>query len=249
MAAVLRLGSHRETYKDGAVVFREGAPGHQMFVILSGRIRVTRSLGQLGEEELAILDTGECVGEMGLVDPAPRSGRARAMGETTLLIIDRSGIDRLEGRLAAKVMGNLAVILSGRLRHANEQLTRLATLGREQAGRIRSMTEKHPDRLSGADLSGAELGGTDLHGADLRCATLTSALLREARLSKADLRGADLRGAHLADCDLRNADLRGADLTGASFKECNFHEARIDGGQRLQEEETDLGVRPAEADD
>ena len=247
LAIVLKSGSQRELYDDRQVVFREGTPGTSMFIILSGRVRITRSLGTMGEEELAVLQSGECFGEMGLIDPAPRSARATSAGSTTLLKLNRQSLDHLSGVLAYKIISNFATILVARLRGANEQLARLATHEREQVSRIQELLEKQPDRLAGVNLQDGELRDVDLHGADMRCAQLDRARLRSVRLSRADLRGADLRNAHLADCDLRHADLRGADLRGADFKGTNFANARFAEGAGSVE--TDLGVQPAEFED
>ena len=57
-----------------------------MYVIRSGRIRISRRLG--GEEhELAILGKGQFFGEMSLLEALPREADARAIEDTELLVI------------------------------------------------------------------------------------------------------------------------------------------------------------------
>jgi CRP/FNR family transcriptional regulator, cyclic AMP receptor protein len=65
---------------------REGDPGRDMYVIQSGRVRVTRKLG--GEErELAILGKGQFFGEMSLLESLPREADVRAIEDSELLVL------------------------------------------------------------------------------------------------------------------------------------------------------------------
>lgn len=72
----------------GAVIFDQGDPGHEMFVIAAGRVRLT--IGADGhEKEVALLGPGEFFGELSLVNDAPRSATATAIEDSTLLVIGR----------------------------------------------------------------------------------------------------------------------------------------------------------------
>jgi len=72
----------------GAVIFRQGDPGNEMFVISKGRIRLT--IGTAGhEKEVAILGKGEFFGELSLLEGAPRSATAQAVEDSALLAIGR----------------------------------------------------------------------------------------------------------------------------------------------------------------
>lgn len=72
----------------GAVVFRQGDPGHEMFVVSEGRIRLT--IGQEGhEKEVGLLGKGEFFGELSLLGGAARTATAQAVEDTTLLAIGR----------------------------------------------------------------------------------------------------------------------------------------------------------------
>jgi len=72
----------------GSVIFRQGDPGHEMFVISEGRVRLTLGRGGL-EKEIAVLGTGEFFGELSLLSDAPRSATATAVEDTVLLAISR----------------------------------------------------------------------------------------------------------------------------------------------------------------
>ncbi len=72
----------------GSVLFRQGDPGHEMFVISEGRIRLT--IGRGGhEKEVNVLGPGEFFGELSLLSDEPRSATATALEDSTLLAIGR----------------------------------------------------------------------------------------------------------------------------------------------------------------
>ncbi len=72
----------------GSVIFRQGDPGHEMFVVAAGRVRLT--IGTEGhEKEVALLGPGEFFGELSLLSDAPRSATAEALEDSTLLAIGR----------------------------------------------------------------------------------------------------------------------------------------------------------------
>src|SRR2546422_11590004 len=72
----------------GTTIFHQGDPGHEMFVIAEGRVRLTLGNGGL-EKELTVLGPGEFFGELSLLSDAPRSATATAVEDSTLLVIGR----------------------------------------------------------------------------------------------------------------------------------------------------------------
>ena len=67
-----------EDYPLNALIFKEGAQGDKMYLILSGAVRISRQVPGMGEEALAVLRAGTHFGEMALIDDFPRSADARA---------------------------------------------------------------------------------------------------------------------------------------------------------------------------
>ncbi|HNU83580.1 MAG TPA: cyclic nucleotide-binding domain-containing protein, partial [Thermoanaerobaculia bacterium] len=80
----------------GEVLFREGDAGNEMYILLSGRVMISKYIPGAGEEALAFLERGDFFGEMALIDNQPRSADARAHdGEAVVLGIPRGIVDDL----------------------------------------------------------------------------------------------------------------------------------------------------------
>ena len=85
MEEVTRFTKFIKVYKKSDVIFEENSLGDEMYVIHSGKVKLsTRAPGR--EVELATLGPGEFFGEMSLVDAAPRTATATSEEEDTRLI-------------------------------------------------------------------------------------------------------------------------------------------------------------------
>jgi CRP/FNR family cyclic AMP-dependent transcriptional regulator len=72
----------------GSLIFRQGDPGDEMFVISQGRVQLT--IGTEGfEREVGVLGAGDFFGELSLLSDAPRTATAQALEDSTLLAIGR----------------------------------------------------------------------------------------------------------------------------------------------------------------
>lgn len=75
-------------FKDGDIVFKEKSIGKEMYVILSGKVKITKE--KSGKEAtIAALEEGDFFGEMALFDNSPRSATAIALGDVRVLEIDQ----------------------------------------------------------------------------------------------------------------------------------------------------------------
>jgi CRP-like cAMP-binding protein len=98
-------------------LFRKGDPGDALYMIRSGRVKITTLDSQGKELMLNQCGPGEAIGEMSLIDSSPRSASVVALEPAEVLVLQRQAfLDEL-GRhptLAMDVMRNI----SGRLRFA-----------------------------------------------------------------------------------------------------------------------------------
>jgi CRP-like cAMP-binding protein len=131
--ALIAKATTEESHATGTKIFQYGDAGDKLFIILEGKVRISRELAGMGEEALAVLGAGEVFGEMSLIDEAPRSADARIHERCRLLVITKEEFDDLlflHKDLAYEVLWNCVRILSTRLRETNDKLTFLTTSGR-----------------------------------------------------------------------------------------------------------------------
>lgn len=105
----------------GEAVINEGDEGEDLFIILSGKVRVHK-----GETDIVTLSSGDHFGEMALIDKAPRSASITALVPSRLLQIGRSDffkIIRNEPRLATKLLWSFLQVISDRLRTTSAELS------------------------------------------------------------------------------------------------------------------------------
>lgn len=122
-----------ETHSIGTKIFRHGDPGDKLYLILSGKVRISREVPGMGEEALAVLGAGQVFGEMALLDEAPRSADAVVHERCHLLAIPKDGFDDLlflHKDLAYEVLWSIVRMLVNRLRETTDKLTFLSISGK-----------------------------------------------------------------------------------------------------------------------
>ncbi|HEX8966916.1 MAG TPA: cyclic nucleotide-binding domain-containing protein, partial [Chloroflexota bacterium] len=78
----------------GRVLMEEGGPPEAAYVIIQGELEVTARRGER-EVLLAVRQAGELVGEMSLLEQAPRSATVRARVSSHLLEVTQSALETL----------------------------------------------------------------------------------------------------------------------------------------------------------
>lgn len=89
----LAAATTTRVFGDGDAIVRQGAPGHSMFAICSGRASVTL---EPEKRQVAMIESGGYFGEMSLLTGDPRTATVTAVGDTTVLEID-AGVFRTFG--------------------------------------------------------------------------------------------------------------------------------------------------------
>lgn len=96
-----------------------------MFFIVSGEVEIIRQF-DTAKHTIAKLGTGRSVGEMSLIDGAPRSATARAKTALQLIVLKREDFNKLNEEhpaIANKVLMGIAALLSSSLRDTNNRFT------------------------------------------------------------------------------------------------------------------------------
>jgi hypothetical protein len=111
--------AQEQLYSSGTLVCREGDPGNTLFIIVSGNVQVLRKSGKT-ETILATRGPGEFVGEMAILESAPRIATLKASGEVRVLTIEG---DAFTAILLDRPVVAVAVLkhMSNRVRDLSEQ--------------------------------------------------------------------------------------------------------------------------------
>ena len=119
----------------GEMLIREGEHGDTLYIILSGALEVTKRDGNR-EVTLATRMPGEVLGEMSLIERAPRTASVRAVKPSELLAIGPAAFERLLEQRPETASTLLRTVV-GRLRSTEASLVqadKLAALGTLAAG-------------------------------------------------------------------------------------------------------------------
>ena len=119
-----------ESHALGTKIFQHGDAGDKLYVIVEGKVRISRDVPGMGEEALAVLGPGQVFGEMALLDESPRSADANVHDNCRLLVLSRDAFDDLlflNKDLAYEVLWSIVKMLLRRLRETNDKLTFLST--------------------------------------------------------------------------------------------------------------------------
>jgi serine/threonine-protein kinase len=117
----LRGGLHlpRKAFAPGTIIIREGDAGDAAYMIVSGRCRAYRSVGDR-QETLAEMMPGDVFGEMALLLDEPRAATVEAVDKVTVLVLDKNTLS--EGLGIGGWTGSLVRALAQRFRDLEQQV-------------------------------------------------------------------------------------------------------------------------------
>lgn len=116
-----------QRYAANSVIFREGDPGQDMYIIQSGEVIISKKSQRSTQHVLAVLKNGDFFGEMSLFTSENRSATAIALKDSLILRIDKSSFDfMLSSNLpfAKKMITRLCE----RLKNADDQIAELVAM-------------------------------------------------------------------------------------------------------------------------
>jgi CRP/FNR family transcriptional regulator, cyclic AMP receptor protein len=107
----------------GHVLFRDGEPGKEMFVIQTGKVRIAKTVRGV-EKTLITLGPGAFLGEMAILNNKPRSATAIVEEDAKLLVIDPKTFEAMV-RGNAEIAVRLIKTLAQRLQESDDQIENL----------------------------------------------------------------------------------------------------------------------------
>ena len=123
-ARALRAGVAEVRLTRSDRLFDEGDAGDRLYVILEGKIKLTRAAADGRENLLSVLGPGEMFGELSLFDPRPRTASAVAVTDARLAALAHDSLRNwLTGR--PDVAMHLLRALAQRLRRTNDVMADL----------------------------------------------------------------------------------------------------------------------------
>ncbi len=117
----------KRRFKRGEVIVEQGTKSNALFILLNGRARVLTADSRGREVILAVLQPGDYVGEMSLIDNEPHSATVRAEVQTDMLVLGRMEFSRCLPESSSLSYAILRGLVA-RLRNADRQIESLALL-------------------------------------------------------------------------------------------------------------------------
>jgi len=113
----------KRIYPDNMMICCEHEPGNELYIIQSGRIKITKMIDNK-EVLLAVLKEGDIFGEMSLLENKPRSASAIAYGETGIMAVNKENFKNMIST-QPQIVTKLISLLAERTWVVYRQLTNL----------------------------------------------------------------------------------------------------------------------------
>jgi uncharacterized protein (TIGR02266 family) len=146
-----------QTYQDGQIIFEEGSSGNWVYVVISGSVDVSKTV-RGAKFPLGIIERGEIFGELALIGAVKRTATTRAIGETTVGIIDRDFLDTEFNKLSSEFRAMLVAFV-GRFEKMMERIQAFSTRKEERITKKLSLMFKDRQKFIKAYASNISNGG------------------------------------------------------------------------------------------
>lgn len=123
-AISLRQSMKSQNLKKGQMLFKEGQPGDHLYLVKTGKVKLSHASGDGRESVFMVLGPGDMFGELSLFDPGPRTSTAIAVTDSEVLGLGHSVLlPWLEDK--PEVAQALLQALAHRLRRTSEAMSDL----------------------------------------------------------------------------------------------------------------------------
>jgi len=147
--------TEKQTFEDGQTIWEEGSAGDRVYLIESGKVELSKML-RGNKVIVKVLQTNELIGDVGYITKGPRTFTTRAVGFTTLGIIDNDFLAQ-DYRSIPSTFKTILKSIAFRLKEASET----ADYGREfqRVSQALSLVFKSREGLVKAFTANASGGG------------------------------------------------------------------------------------------
>lgn len=134
---LLKEASILQRFSDGEVIISEGITSNNAYIVLHGKVRVTKKLDRK-TLVISTLKEGDIFGEMGLITKTVRSATVSAMGDVEVGFIDKEKFDELLDTLPQDVRVIIHALVN-RLRSTSDMMIRIGSELENTRKQIKSM--------------------------------------------------------------------------------------------------------------
>ena len=124
--------------KAGEALIAEGEVDHTLYVLISGKLSVVKTISGSQEEQLHVLTTGELTGTRGFLDGKEPNATLRALTDTQLFCIEQSKFEQLissEPTIVYQVMRAIVRDIHGIVSNMNNSHVAFSNYINRQHGR------------------------------------------------------------------------------------------------------------------
>jgi CRP-like cAMP-binding protein len=114
----LALKMKEKIFKKREIIFRENDIGDKLYVLISGKIVLSKEMAHEKQNVIAVITPVNVIGEMAILDNEPRSLTVKAVQESKFLILDKNDFKEIILK-HPEIAFQIFKILSQRLRQAN----------------------------------------------------------------------------------------------------------------------------------
>ena len=140
----------------GEMLFEQGEPGDSMFIVCSGSLGAYVRQGDAPEVTLGTSASGEVLGEMACIDPAPRAATVAALEMSVVAELSRSTLATLRVAAPGIFSAVLGAVIQDVTRRLREVESRLAE---HQSGSTPSQGPAAGDARTAPSVTPKERGG------------------------------------------------------------------------------------------